>query len=109
VELRHIPWTQSQCSGAQTPGELLLRRHLEAEGFEVRTWRDPADRTYDAHSHDDDERLWVVRGQIVLRIEERDFPLGPGDCLELPGGTVHSAQAGPDGAVYLIARRRTDG
>jgi quercetin dioxygenase-like cupin family protein len=88
------------------PGERLLRRDLEADGFEVTTWRDPADRTYDAHSHGEDERLCVVRGRIVLRADGRDFPLGPGDRLDLPRGIVHSAQAGPDGAVYLIARRR---
>jgi quercetin dioxygenase-like cupin family protein len=103
VELRHIPWTD-----LQAPGELSLRRGLEADGFEVTTWRDPADRTYDPHSHGDDERLQVVRGRIVFRVEGRDFPLGPGDSLELPSGTVHSAQAGPDGAVYLIARRPAD-
>jgi len=104
VELRHIPW-----SDPQLPGEPPLRRHLEAEGFEVTTWRDPADRTYAAHRHCDDERLQLVRGRIVLHVDGRDFPLAPGDCLELPRGTLHSAQAGPDGAVYLIARRRSDG
>jgi mannose-6-phosphate isomerase-like protein (cupin superfamily) len=104
VELRHIPWTDPQ-----TPGEPLLRRHLEAAGFEVTTWRDPADRTYDPHSHGDDERLWVVRGRIVLHVGGREFPLGPGDYLELPRGTRHSARTGPDGAVYLIARKRSDG
>lgn len=103
MELRHIPWTDTA-----PPGEPVLRRHLEAEGFEVRLWRDPADRIYDPHSHGDDERLWVVRGRIVLRVGGCEFPLGPGDCLELPRGTVHSARAGPDGAVYLIARRRAD-
>lgn len=101
MELRHIPWNE-----ARTPGEPLLRRQLESQGFEVTTWRDPADRTYGAHSHPDDERLCVVRGRIVLRVDGRDFDLGPGDLLELPRGTVHSAQAGPEGALYLIARRR---
>lgn len=105
MELRHIPWTDP----STPPGEPLLRRHLEAEGYEVTVWRDPADRWYDAHRHGDDERLQVLRGRIVLRVDGRDFPLGPGDGLELPRGVVHSARAGPDGAVYLIARRRADG
>ena len=103
MELRHIPWTEPM-----TPGEPLLRRHLEAEGYEVTVWRDPADRAYAPHCHCDDECLQVLRGGIVLRVDGRDFPLGPGDCLELPRGVVHSARAGPDGAVYLIARRRAD-
>lgn len=105
MELRHIPWTDP----STPPGEPLLRRHLEAEGYEVTVWRDPADRRYDPHRHGDDERLQVLRGRIVLRVDGRDFPLGPGDGLELPRGVVHSARAGPDGAVYLIARRRADG
>jgi quercetin dioxygenase-like cupin family protein len=105
VELRHIPWTDP----STPPGEPLLRRHLEAEGYEVTVWRDPADRRYDPHRHGDDERLQVLRGRIVLRVDGRDFPLGPGDGLELPRGVVHTARAGPDGAVYLIARRRADG
>lgn len=101
VELRHIPWTGSSAP----PGEPLLRRHLEAEGYEVTVWRDPADRAYDAHHHRDDERLQVLRGRIVLRVAGCDFALGPGDGLDLPRGVVHSARTGPDGAVYLIARR----
>jgi quercetin dioxygenase-like cupin family protein len=47
-----------------------------------------------------------VRGRIVLQVDGRDFALGPGDRLELPRNTEHSACAGPDGAIYLIARRR---
>jgi len=101
MELRHIP-----CSDPRAPGEPALRRVLEAEGFEVVSWRDPADRVYAPHCHGEDERLCVLRGRIVLKVGGRDFALGPGDQLELPRGTVHSAQAGPDGAVYLIGRRR---
>lgn len=102
MDLRCIPW-----NGRESPGEKALRRHLEAEGLEVFTWRDPADRTYEAHSHPCDESLWVVRGQIAFCVGGRDFVLGPGDRLELPGGTVHSAHAGPDGATYLIGQRRS--
>jgi len=101
MELRRIPWTDEQA-----PGENALRRHLEAEGYEVTLWRDPADRSYDAHSHPCDESLWVVRGRIALRVDGRDYVLGPGDRLELPGGTRHSALAGPEGAHYLIGQRR---
>src|SRR5690606_17588582 len=46
MELRRIP-----CSDPHMPGEPVCRRALEAEGFEVVSWRDPADRIYEAHSH----------------------------------------------------------
>jgi quercetin dioxygenase-like cupin family protein len=101
MELRCIPW-----NGAESPGENALRRHLESEGFDVVTWRDPADRSYEAHSHPRDESLWVVRGRIAFQVDGRDYVLGPGDRLELPRGVVHSAHAGPDGATYLIGQRR---
>jgi quercetin dioxygenase-like cupin family protein len=100
MELQHIHW-----NGDDVPGEGALRTALEAEGFEVTPWRDPSDRTYEAHSHPNDESLWIVRGGIVLHIGARDFPLGPGDRLMLPRGVVHSAQAGPEGATYLIGHR----
>lgn len=104
MQLRQISWT-----GAGDPGESVLRSALEAEGFEVHAWRDPADRIYGAHHHDCDESLWVVRGSIVFRVDEREYRLGPGDRLLLPAGILHSARAGPDGATYLIGQRREAG
>jgi mannose-6-phosphate isomerase-like protein (cupin superfamily) len=101
MELRRIPW-----QGTETPGENALRRHLEAEGFDVVSWRDPADRAYETHSHVCDESLWCVRGRIVFRVDGNDYALGPGDRLELPRGTLHSAHTGPEGATYLIGQRR---
>jgi quercetin dioxygenase-like cupin family protein len=101
MEFRHIPWKEPR-----TPGENGLRRHLEAEGFEVRIWRDPADRSYAPHRHPHDESLWVVRGRIALQVEGREVLLGPGDRVELPGGILHTARCGPDGAVYLIGQKR---
>jgi len=101
MELGCIPWNDPR-----EPGEGALRARLEGEGFEVHAWRDPADRIYGEHSHDCDESLWVVRGQIVFEVNGREFPLGPGDRLLLPAGVAHRARAGPDGARYLIGQRR---
>jgi quercetin dioxygenase-like cupin family protein len=101
MELRQIPW-----SDAREPGENALRRRLEAEGYEVHSWHDPADRVYGDHHHEHDESLWLVRGSMLFQIDGRDYALGPGDRLELPAGTLHRARAGPDGATYLIGQRR---
>ena len=101
MKLGCIPWNDPR-----EPGEGMLRARLEDEGFEVRAWRDPADRIYDEHHHDCDESLWVVRGQIVFEVCDCVFPLGPGDRLLLPAGVAHRARAGPDGARYLIGQRR---
>jgi quercetin dioxygenase-like cupin family protein len=101
MKLRRIPW-----KGDGEPGETALRRQLEDEGFEVHAWRDPADRIYGEHHHDCDESLWIVRGSMVFRVDGRDYPLGPGDRLQLPANVAHRATAGPDGATYLSGQRR---
>ena len=83
-----------------------LRRQLEAEGFEVWAWTDSPDADYQPHTHDHDESLWVVDGEIIFGAGGREFRLGPGDRLMLPKGTVHTARAGVAGATYLIGEKR---
>ena len=101
MKLEHIPWRESD-----VPGEQALRHTLEEEGFDVVTWRDRCNWSYDPHSHEHDESLWVLRGRIVLRVEGEDIALGPGDRVMLPKEIVHTADVGPDGAVYLIGQKR---
>ena len=98
--LELIPW-----SGAGAPVEADLRRRLAADGFDVVAWSDPPHRTYAPHSHDHDESLWCVRGSITFEVAGARYPLGPGDRLMLPRGTVHTAEAGNDGATYLIGEK----
>ena len=100
MKLERIPWDERG-----TPTESELRRQLEAEGFDALVWRDPPHRAYEPHSHARDESLWVVRGAIVFTIAGAVYPLGPGDRLLLPRGTVHAARAGDEGATYLIGER----
>jgi quercetin dioxygenase-like cupin family protein len=85
--------------------EDALRERLEQEGFDVFHWRDEAGADYQPHSHDHDETLWVIDGQLTFGAVGREFRLGPGDRLMLPKGTVHTARAGRDGVTYLIGER----
>jgi mannose-6-phosphate isomerase-like protein (cupin superfamily) len=101
MKLERIPWP-----GPGTPTERSLHAQLDADGFEVFAWRDGAAADYSPHCHDHDESLWVVEGEITFGAEGRTLRLGPGDRLMLPRGTVHTAHAGPEGAVYLIGHRR---
>ena len=101
MKLRRIPW-----KGEEDPGECALRSRLEAEGFEVHSWSDPADRIYGEHHHECDETLWMVRGSMLFSVKGRDYRLGPGDRLQLPANIAHRAVAGPAGATYLIGQRR---
>ena len=101
MQLERIPWP-----GPDEPAEPTLRRRLEQDGFDVFCWRDAAGADYQPHSHDHDESIWVVEGEISFGVGGRDWRLGPGDRLMLPAGTMHTARAGDHGATYLIGERR---
>jgi len=101
MKLGVIPW-----NGGGGVREDELRRALEEEGFDVFRWRDEAGADYQPHSHDHDESLWVLDGEIVFGTSGRELRLKAGDRLLLPRGTVHTARAGAAGATYLIGELR---
>ena len=101
MKVERIPWREEA-----TPGETDLRDRLEAEGFDVVVWRDRSNWSYEPHAHEHDESLWVLEGNLVLRIDGQDYGLGPGDRMMLPKEVVHDARVGPDGARYLIGAKR---
>ena len=101
MRLERIPWPN-----AEPPIESALRDELAREGFDVFRWHDPPGAVYAPHSHDHDESLWVVDGEITFGADGTDLCLGAGDRLMLPAGTVHTARAGTAGATYLIGERR---
>jgi quercetin dioxygenase-like cupin family protein len=102
MQLEAIPWRGGPVD------EEGLRRELEAEGFHVWGWTDSPGAHYEPHTHDQDESLWIVAGEITFGAKGRELHLGAGDRLMLPAGTVHSAHAGPDGATYLVGERRPE-
>ena len=97
MELEVIRWT-----GKGAPKDRELQRRLVEDGFEVIRWDDPPNAWYEPHSHDRDESLWCIAGEITFGVGGNEYKLGPGDRLMLPRGTVHSARAGAGGASYWI-------
>jgi mannose-6-phosphate isomerase-like protein (cupin superfamily) len=86
-----------------TIGDLEAR--LRAEGLEAGRWSNgPGDR-YGAHEHGYDKVLVVASGSIVFGLPDlgRKVDLWVGDRLDLPAGTRHDAEVGPDGVVCLEA------
>jgi len=97
MKLELIPW-----NGGGQVREEDLRQTLQEEGFDVFRWRDEAGAFYQPHSHDHDESLWILDGEIVFAAGGRELRLHSGDLLRLPKGTVHTARSGAAGATYLI-------
>lgn len=100
MRLQRFPWP-----GPEAPEESALRDRLEREGFSVFPWRDRPGASYSPHSHDHDESLWVIDGEITFGAAGEELRLVTGDRLMLPRGTLHTARAGPRGATYLIGQR----
>jgi quercetin dioxygenase-like cupin family protein len=100
MRCEHVTW-----EGAAPPTEPELRARLVADGFEAHLWHDDPGASYAPHSHERDERLWLLDGEMTFEVAGRSHRLGPGDRLELPAGTLHAAAAGVQGATYLIGER----
>ena len=53
------------------------------------------------HSHPHEQIGLVLRGMMELTIDDVTQELGPMDGVVIPGGVVHSARGGPEGAVVV--------
>jgi quercetin dioxygenase-like cupin family protein len=71
------------------------------------SWRDAPGEAYEPHMHDADQTLYLVEGSLELVVGGKNHSLHPGDRLELPAFTVHSAKA-PSGATYIIGVPKVD-
>jgi quercetin dioxygenase-like cupin family protein len=96
------PWPE-----AKPPSEAALESALRNEGLSARWWSNaPAD-TYASHSHSYHKVLYCLRGSIRFLVgpSAEPFDLSPGDRLDLPPGTPHSAVVGPAGVACVEAPR----
>lgn len=92
--------------GAGPPTEADLERFLRDEGLSPRWWSNgPGDR-YSAHSHSYHKVLYCARGSIRFSLDSgEEIDLDPGDRLEIPPQTSHSAVVGPSGVSCVEAAR----
>jgi quercetin dioxygenase-like cupin family protein len=84
---------------------------LQREGYEVREGEIKPDVHREAHTHDFDARVFVLKGSITLVFGEDRCVYGPGDSCNVPVGTMHEAHTKADGVRYVAGPRpaaRTD-
>jgi quercetin dioxygenase-like cupin family protein len=94
------PWRH-----AEPPAEAALERLLRAEGLAPSWWSNaPGDR-YRSHEHPYHKVLYCARGSISFELAGEQLPLSPGDRLDIPPGTPHSALVGPEGVACVEAAR----
>lgn len=87
------------------PSEHEARGRLAAEGLTASAWGNGPFDHYPEHRHGYDKVLVAAAGAITFHLPElgRDVLLGAGDRLDLPAGTLHGADVGPDGVTCLEA------
>jgi quercetin dioxygenase-like cupin family protein len=83
-----------------------LQQWLRSEGRLAELFADPPGMKYGRHKHDFDDFVVVVTGRMVIATDRHEWILNPGDRLDIPAHTVHSAQMlGNDEVSYLSAAR----
>jgi mannose-6-phosphate isomerase-like protein (cupin superfamily) len=55
------------------------------------------------HAHaDEDELFMIVRGRLVMQLEDGEVTLGPGQCLVVPRAVRHNPMAAEECWVVLV-------
>ena len=72
--------------------EERLRRRLEGRGYRVTRYEYPPGMVFPDHVHPVDKIDGVLAGRFRMAMHGKAVVLEAGDCLEVPAGTVHSAE-----------------
>lgn len=91
-------------SAGELDSEIRSHHRGSAERLQLFEVRAPAGAAFNAHSHDEDEIILVVEGEL----HAGSHVLGPGASMYVPGGTVYSFRAGPAGLRFFNFRPRLD-
>ena len=78
-------------------------RAFEAEELDPHTWSNQPGYRYGEHKHEFHKVLFCVAGSITFHTPDGDVTMDPGDRLDLPPGTMHSATVGPIGVTCMEA------
>ena len=85
--------------------EKEIRSVLEREGyFNIFRWCDPAGTRYAEHTHPHHEVRWILSGTLQIIENGTVHTLHPGDRLESPPETLHSANV-PEDCCYICGSR----
>lgn len=81
------------------------REIFTEEGLEPHGWSNEPGYVYGAHEHPYHKVLVCTAGSITFHVGNRNITLGPGDRVDIPPRTEHSATVGPHGVTCWEAAR----
>jgi quercetin dioxygenase-like cupin family protein len=91
-------------TGAE-PTRAQLEATLRDEGLVPQAWTNEPDDEYGWHDHRYHKVLYCASGNITFHTRTGDFPLRPGDRLDVEPGTEPAATVGPEGVECIEAPR----
>ena len=59
------------------------------------------------HSHHEDEMFLVLKGRLIIQLDDRDIVLEQGQSVVIPAGTQHNPKAEETCLVMLIESKTT--
>lgn len=88
------------------PTEEALREKLSERGFRASRYTYSPGTRFPEHTHEEAKIDAVVSGRFRLTVEGEEVVLEPGDWVEVPAGTRHTAEVvGGEPVVSLDATR----
>lgn len=93
-------------SRAKKPTLEELKASLTREGLPHELYSDPPGVKYGRHKHDFDDFVVIVSGKMKIMTDTEEWLMKPGDRLNLPAHTTHSAEVmGKEEVQYLSAAK----
>jgi quercetin dioxygenase-like cupin family protein len=89
----------------QDVNRFKVEKEVRKEGFDPLLIADPPGATYPPHSHPETKLLAFLRGRMEVMMDGKCFDCSPGDRVIIPGNTVHSAVAGPEGCDFFWSEK----
>lgn len=78
---------------------------FHTEGLTPHAWSNEPGFAYEEHQHPYHKVLFCIDGSITFHTPEGDIEMRPGDRLDLPPRTPHSATVGTSGVTCMEAPR----
>jgi quercetin dioxygenase-like cupin family protein len=83
-----------------------LKKNLDEKGIESELYSDRPGTKYGRHKHPFDDFVLVVQGKMKIMTDTGEWTLKPGDRLDIPANTIHSAEImGKEEVKYLSAAK----
>ena len=83
-----------------------LKEMLAGQGLESELYSDPPRLKYGRHKHPFDDFVVIVSGRMKIKTDKHEWTMKPGDRLNIPANTLHSAEIlGRTEVQYLSAAK----